>query len=162
MNVPIRRAPLFLLLAVTGFVGTMTGCARTSTTTLDGDTVEITVRVATICDGADAERLARRHAAVETIRRGFEDYIVVDSVGGDYLADRAPLTARSTLYGDSSTPILSGNAPLLARHRVLTVRMFQAGQGESSATVSARAALGDDWEAIVTKGAPATCLGTGG
>ena len=162
MNMFIRRAPLLLLVAVTGFVVTMTGCARTSTTTLDGDTVEITVRVATICDGTDAERLAHRHAAVETIRRGFEDYIVVDSVGGDHLADHAPLTARSTLYGNSSTPILSGNAPLLAHHRVLTVRMFPAGQGESSATVSAHAVLGDDWEAIVTKGAPATCLGTGG
>ena len=32
-------------------------------------------------------------------------------------------------------------------------------QGESETTVSARAVLGDDWEALVTKGAPATCLG---
>ena len=162
MNMPIRRAPRVLLVALTALAVAMTGCARTSTTPLDANTIEITVRVATICDGRDAERLAHLHAAVETIRRGFEDYVVIDSFGGDHLADHAPLTARSTLYGSSSTPISSGDAPLLAHHRVLTVQMFQAGRGESSATVSAHAVLGDDWKALVAKGAPATCLGSDG
>ena len=161
MNMPIRRAPCVMLVALTGLVAVMTGCARTSTTPLDADTIEITVRVAAICDGKDTERLAHRHAAVETIRRGFADYVVIDSVG-DHLADHAPLTARSTLYGNGTTPLWSEDAPLLAHHRVLTVRMFQAGQGESSATVSAHAVLGDDWEALVTKGAPTTCLGVDG
>ncbi|MDD9980665.1 MAG: hypothetical protein OXU81_04800 [Gammaproteobacteria bacterium] len=162
MNMLIRRAPRVLLVALTGLMVVMTGCARTSTAPLDADTIEITVRVATICDGKDAERIAHRHAAVETIKRGFDDYIVIDSVGGDHLAAHAPLTARSTLYGNSSEPLLWEDAPLLAHHRVLTVRMFQAGQGESSATVSAHAVLGDDWEALVTKGAPTTCLGGDG
>ena len=162
MNISIRGTAGVLLLAITGVMVVLTGCARTSTASLDADRIEITVHVATICDGRDAERLAHRHAAVETIRRGFEDYIVIDSVGGDHLAGHAPLTARSTLYGNGSTPLLSENAPLLAHHRVLTIQMFQAGQGESSATVSAHAVLGDDWEALVTKGAPTTCFGIDG
>lgn len=159
MNMPIRRAPRVVFVVITGLMTVMTGCARTSTVSLDADTIEITVRVATFCDGRDAERLARRHAAVETIKRGFADYVVIDSVGGDHIVDHAPVTARSVLSGDRTTPLLSEDAPLLAHHRVLTIRMYQAGQGESSATVSAHAVLGDDWETLVTGGAPATCLG---
>ena len=159
MNVSIRRAVAVLLV---GLPGVMAGCARTNTATLDGDTIEVTVRVGTVCDAADAERLARRQAAVETLRRGFEDYVVVDSFGGDHVADEAPDTARTTLYGTGTRALFSQDAPLLAHHRVLTVRMFPAGQGDSAASVSARALLGDDWEALVAKGAPATCLGIGG
>ena len=159
MNVSSRRAVAVLLVALPGL---MAGCARTSTVPLDADTVEITVRVGTVCDGGDAERLARRQAAVETIRRGFEDYVVVDSVGGDHAAGEVSDTARTTLYGTGTRALFSEDTPLLAHHRVLTVRMFPAGQGDSVASVSARALLGDDWEVLVAKGAPGTCLGIGG
>ena len=159
MSTFIRRGfrVLLLLLPVV-----LAGCARTSTAPAGEDTIEITVHVATICDGGDAERLARRHAAVETIRRGFDDYIVIGSVGGDHVAEEAPATARTTLYGDSGRTLLSEDAPLLAHHRMLTIRMFRAGEGDSAATVSARAALGDEWEAVAAKGAPNTCFGVGG
>ena len=129
---------------------------------MDADTIQIAVRVAVICDATDAGRLARRQAAVETIRRGFEDFVVIGSVGGDHTAEHAPETARTNLFGASATSLFSEEAPLLAHHRVLTVRMFHAGQGDSAESVSARAVLGDDWEALAAKGAPATCLGTGG
>ena len=120
------------------------------------------MHVGTICDGRDAERLARRHAAVETIRRGFDDYVVIGSVGGDHVADEAPATARTTLSGSSGRTLFSEHAPLLAHHRMLTVRMFRAGEGDSAETVSARAVLGDEWEALAAHGAPRTCLGIGG
>ena len=158
MNTPDRRGLGILLVAL---VGVTTGCARTSAVPVDADTIEISVRVATICDRTDADRLARRQAAVETIRRGFQDFVVLDSVGGDHAAGHAPESARTNLYGTSAAPLFSEDAPLRAHHRVLIVRMFQAGQGESAATESARAILGEDWEALVRKGAPATCLGIG-
>ena len=159
MHTSIRRALGVLLVAL---LGVMTGCARTSTSPVAVDTIEVAVRVGTICDRTDADRIAHRQAAVETIKRGFEDYIVIDSVGGDHVEDFAPLTARTNLYGGSTTTLFSEDAPLLAHHRVLTVRMFRAGQGDSAETVSARAVLGSDWETLVTRGAPATCLGTDG
>ena len=159
MNTSIRRAlrvPLVALSLV------MAGCASTSTVSLDADTIEIAVHVATICDANDAARLARRQAAVETIRRGFDEFVVVDSVRGDHPVDQPPVTARTTLYGDSTTPIFSEDAPLVAHHRVLTVRMFPAGAGGSDRAVDARTVLGDDWESVAAKGAPNTCIGIGG
>ena len=159
MSTSIRlgfRVLLLLLPAV------LTGCARTSTAPVGEDTIEVTVHVGTICDGRDAERLAQRHAAVETIRRGFDDYVVIGSVGGDHMAEEEPATARTTLSGGSGRTLFSEDAPLLAHHRVLKVRMFQAGAGDSAASVSARAVLGDEWEAVAAKGAPITCFGIGG
>ena len=160
MNTSTRRGIRVLLFLLLPAV--LTGCARTSTAPVGEDTIEITVHVATICDGRDAERLAHRHAAVETVRRGFDDYTVVGSVGGAHVADNTPATARTTLYGSSGRTLFSDEAPRLAHHRMLTVRMFRAGEGDSAATVSARAVLGDEWEAIAAKGAPNTCFGIGG
>ena len=159
MSISILRGVRILLLLLPVV---LTGCARTSTAPVGADTIEVTVHVGTICDGGDAERLARRHAAVETIRRGFDDYVVIDSVGGDHTAKEEPATARTTLSGGSGRTLFSEDAPLLAHHRVLTVRMFQAGEGDSAATVSARAVLGDEWEAVVARGPATTCLGVGG
>ena len=159
MSASIRlglRVLLLLLPAV------LTGCARTSTVPVGEDTIEVTVHVGTICDEGDAARLAQRHAAVETIRRGFDDYIVIGSVGGDHTAGEEPATARTTLYGSSGRTLFSEYAPLLAHHRMLTIRMFPAGEGDSAAAVSARAVLGDEWEAVVAKGPSTTCLGIGG
>ena len=99
---------------------------------------------------------------METIRRGYDDYVVIDSVGGDHVARDTTVTARTTLYGGGASALHSDDAPLIAHHRVLTVRMFPAGGGDSTASVSARAVLGDDWEALVRKDAPATCFGRDG
>ena len=159
MSTSIRHGLRVLLLLLPA---ALTGCARTSTVPVGADTIEITVHVGTICDGSDAERLARRHAAVETIRRGFDDYVVTGSVGGDHVAEAEPATARTTLSGGSGRTLFSEDAPLLAHHRMLTVRMFRAGAGDSAETVSARTVLGDEWEAVAAKGAPNTCLGIGG
>ena len=157
MSIPLAHC--VLLVALTG---TLAGCARTSTVALDENMIEVAVRVPTICSGADADRLAQRQAAVETIRRGFESYVVVDSVGGDHVEGYVPWTARTNLEGSGTTPIFADAAPLIAHHRVLTVQLFRAEQGDSANAVSARAALGRDWETLVTSGAPAMCFGIGG
>ena len=110
MNIAIRRVLRVLLVALPAVV---TGCARTSTVPLDEDTIEVTVHVATICDGRDAERLARRHAAVETIRRGFDDYVVIDSVGGDHVAEEhARDRAHDPVRNGSPRTLFSEDAPL--------------------------------------------------
>lgn len=159
MSTTIGRG-LRILLAVLPAV--LAGCAQTSAMPAGEDTIRITVHVATVCAAAHAERLARRHAAVETVRRGFDAYVVTGSAGGDHEALGAPATARTTLFGRRAGPLFSERAPLLAHHRMLTVRMFRAGEGDGAGAVSARAVLGDKWEAVAAKGAPGTCLGFGG
>ncbi len=140
----------------------LAGCARTNTAPVDENTIEITVHVPAICGARDAERLALRHAAVETIRRGFDDYIVIGTVGGDHAIHTGPATARTMLDGGRERTLFSDEAPLLGHHRLLAVRMFRTGESTGAALVSARAVLGDEWEAIAAKGASNTCFGIGG
>ena len=124
--------------------------------------IEITVRVAPICSREDANRLALRQAAVETIKAGFENFIVINTGGGDYISGYTPVTAHTTLYGNSATTTVSGGAPHVAHRRVLAIQMFHAGGSGSEAALSAHAVLGSDWQTIVTKGAPNTCFGEDG
>ena len=155
MHPSIRRGLRALLLVLPVVLA---GCTRTSTAPAGENTIEITVHVPAICDGSDAERLAFRHAAVETIRRGFDDYLVIGTVGGEHALGAGPATARTMLYDGGEKTLFSEDAPLLAHHRLLVVRMFRAGEDDGTATVSARAMLGDEWEAIAAQGAPATCF----
>ena len=75
MNMPPNHA--FYAMSVV-LMGILTGCARTSTLPLATDRIEITVRVAPICRD-DADRLALQKAAVETIKSGLENFIVIDT-----------------------------------------------------------------------------------
>jgi len=159
MHPSIRRGLRALLLALPVVLA---GCARTSTAPVDENTIEITVHVPAICDARHAERIALHHAAVETIRRGFDDYIVVGTVGGNHAISVGPATARTMPYRDGERTLFSDDAPLLGHHRLLAVRMFRAGEGDGAASVSARAVLGNEWEAIAAKGASNTCFGIGG
>ena len=140
----------------------LTGCARTSTLPLAADRIEITVRVAPTCSRDDADRLALQEAAAETIRAGFESFIVIDTGGGDHISGHTPMTARKTLYGSSATTTVSGGAPIVARRRIPTIRMFHAGESEGETALSARTVLGADWQTIVTKSVPNTCFGGDG
>ena len=159
MNIP-RTMPFYAMFVV--LMGILTGCARTSTLPLAADRIEITVRVAPICSRDDADRLALQKAALETIRSGFENFIVIDTGGGDYISGHTPTTARTTLYGNSATTTVSGGTPLVAHRRILTIQMFHAGESGGETALSARAVLGSDWQTFVTKGAPNTCFGGDG
>lgn len=88
MNMPPNHA-LYAMSVV--LMGILTGCARTSTLPLATDRIEITVRAAPICRD-DADRLALQKAAVETIKSGFENFIVIDTGGGGYISGYTPTT----------------------------------------------------------------------
>ena len=158
MNMPPNHA-LYAMSVV--LMGILTGCARTSTLPLATDRIEITVRAAPICRD-DADRLALQKAAVETIKSGFENFIVIDTGGGDYISGYTPTTACTTLYENSATTTVSGGAPRVAHRRILTIQMFHAGESGGETALSARAVLGNDWQTFVTKGTPNTCFGRDG
>lgn len=140
----------------------LAGCASSTTLPLSKDTVQITARAAPICGGAGAERVALTNAAVETIRRGYDRFMIIGG-GADSdvrVAGHTPVTAHtnanvySTGYGTASanaTTTYSGGQPIIAgRHRQgLIVKMFKDGDPNGSNAVSARETLGPDWQKFV-------------
>lgn len=115
MNTSIRCALRVLLVVL---VGVMAGCARTSTLPLAANRIEVTVRVAPVCSRTDADRLALQQAAVETIKRGFEDFIVINTDGGDHRV----LTVQMLHAGQLTSEALSARAVLGSDWKALVMK----------------------------------------
>src|SRR5262245_40675109 len=87
---------------------TVGGCAGTSTMPLAQDTVQITARAAPICGAVGAEKLALKQAAVETIRRGYDRFVVLNAqAGGTYRGNTAVVVQNM----GGGTFVASGGRP---------------------------------------------------
>jgi hypothetical protein len=149
------------------------GCAGSSTMPVSQDTVVISSRAAPICGAEGAQKVAFRQAAVETIRRGYDRFLIVDGqyqnnvgvVGYTPVTAQTYGTATATAYGNtavaqgSSTTYYSGGQPIIGgSHRQgLAVKMFKDGDAAGANAISARGELGPKWAEYV-KSETITCF----
>jgi hypothetical protein len=119
------------------------GCAGASTIPLAQDTVQITARAAPICGAVGAEKIAIRQAAVETIRRGYDRFIVLNAQAGGTYAGSTPVIVQNLGGG---VAMASGGAPMIAPNQGLVVKMFKEGDPAAANALSARDSLGPDWQ----------------
>jgi hypothetical protein len=119
---------------------------------------------APVCGGQGAIRVAQQLAAIETIRAGYDRYIItggqaqnnvtVTQMPGSYT------TAGTYGYGSyrGTTTYQPGPTFVSGTHdQGLAIVMFREGEPEAQQAVSARDALGPDWEEKVKRGVH-TCL----
>ena len=59
------------------------GCVSTDVTPVSQNMIIINTSAAPACSGRDARQIAFRQAAVETLRRGYDKFIVVDAASQD-------------------------------------------------------------------------------
>ncbi len=131
------------------------------------DTVQISSRAAPVCGGAGAEKVAFQRAAVETIRRGYDRFVIV---GGQaqtetrvlgytpttaYTTGQATATRfgnTATAYGSSTTTV-TGGVPITANAhgQDLIVKMLKAGDPAGANALDARQQLGPAWQDAVNK-----------
>ena len=149
------------------------GCASSTTIPLAQDTVQITASAAPACGLGGAQTVAVRQAAAETIRRGYDRFIVQ---GAQYqnsvrVVGHTPVIANTsgtgTISGSgsfmnintNSTTTYSGGSPIIggSHNQGLVVKMFKEGDPAGSNAVSARETLGPQWQEIVSK-PTLTCL----
>jgi Protein of unknown function (DUF3987) len=149
------------------------GCARSSSMPLSQDTVQITSSAALACGKTGAQKVAYQRAAVETIRRGYDRFVII---GGDAQSDirvvgYTPTTASTTgsaagtrygntatIYGSSNTVVTGGQPIYGGSHgQGLLVKMFRDGDPAGANALSARETLGPDWQDAVNKN-KWTCL----
>jgi hypothetical protein len=149
------------------------GCTNSSAVPLAADTVQITTSAAPVCGAAGAQSVALRRAAIETINRGYDKFIVV---GGGYqnnvgVIGHTPVVAQTagaatayggpgyaTAYGNSTTTY-SGGQPIIAgsHDQGLVIKLFKNGDPAGANAVSARGTLGPDWKQATTEGTRGTC-----
>lgn len=160
-----------LFVAVLASLG---GCAKSAIMPLSADTLRISTSAAPACGSTGAQNVAFRRAAIETINRGYDKFIIL---GGDaqnnvgvvgYTPVMAQTTgsATATGYGNTayatghSTTTYSGGQPIIAgtHDQGLVVKMFKEGDPAGANALSARGQLGPKWQEAVKESASTTCF----
>jgi hypothetical protein len=142
----------------------VTACASTSTTHVSRNQIIINTSAAPACGSAGATRVASRMAAVETLRNGFERFIIQGAGQANNVSviNRPPTgayttgtfnTFGNTTYGNATTTYTGGGPMLVGQHDAnLLVLMLNPGDAGFSNGVDAKRVLGDDWEKLVERG----------
>ncbi|MGV6875941.1 hypothetical protein ACUSIJ_25055 [Pseudochelatococcus sp. B33] len=102
----------------------LAACATASVIQVAQDSLIVQVKAGTDCGPHAAIQLAQKQAAIETIRAGFDRYIVV---GAD--ASGSPAFGQAALQSQT-----------------LTIKMFREGDNGAENALSARQILGPDWQ----------------
>lgn len=145
------------VLLVLGTCTALAACAQSSVMQLDANTAAVTVSAAPVCGMAGAQRVAYQDAAIETLRLGYDRFIIAGARSQDNLSGVlfTPMTASS--FG--STETISGGDPLFLFHhrQQIVVKMFHSTDPMASRAVSARGVLGEHWRRRLASGMPSTC-----
>lgn len=95
-------------------------------------------------------------AAVETLRRGFDRFIIMGSQAGNNVSvvNRPPTGAFTTYGSGFATTTLTGGGPIVmgTHDSELLVLMLNPGEPNYSQGVDARHSLGPDWQRLVESG----------
>lgn len=158
---------------VFGFVILLAGCASASVMDLDANTVQVSAGTAPACGAVGAQRFAVKTAAYETLKRGYDRYVIVGAQGSahDRLAGFTPMQANSygsgtySNYGNTgsyngytNTTITGGQPIVLTEHgQDLVIKMFHENDPVGANAVDAKSTLGPKWQEILLKGPGITC-----
>jgi hypothetical protein len=151
----------------------LSACAKSATMPLSVDTFQLTTSAAPVCGRTGAQNVAVRRAAIETINRGYDKFLILGAaaqnnvrvVGHTPVQAHTVGTATATGYGNlvtaqgSSTTTYTGGYPIVAgtHDQGLIVKMFKEGDPAGARAIGARATLGPSWKEAVKENAATTC-----
>ena len=161
----MKRSILSNAMASVLALAALAGCASTSVMPLSADTIQVTAQADPDCGPTGAQRAALKRAAVETLRQGFDSFVVlgVQQANNTRVVGYTPVQAQTTtnaagssygnasfVSGQSTTTYTGGQAMIGGSYdQVLTVQMFRSGDPGFERAISARATLGPDWQKAV-------------
>ena len=138
----------------------ISSCARVEATRTSQNTMIIDAAAAVDCGSAGAARAASKGAALETIRAGFDRYIITSGSAANNVHVVAMPGHYSTfgtvgIYGNfnATTTYQPGPSFVTGSHdRSLSVVMFKPGDAGFENAIDARQVLGPGWQEIVKSG----------
>jgi hypothetical protein len=141
------------------------GCASSSTLPLADNVVKISARTSPICGSQSTERIALQQAAAETIKRGYDKFVIMQARYNENreVIGYTPVVASTTGsygYGNySANTYVTGDQPIVggSNNSGLIVKMFEADDPDAEKALPAREILGPDWKEKV-KSETFTCL----
>jgi len=143
---------------------TVAGCATTSVTPLANNKFLLQTSAAPACGSTGAQKVAAQMAAVETLRQGYDRFIITatDSQSNVSVIQTAPTasyttgtfnTYGNTTYGNMQTNYFGGGPLVVGTHDAsLLVLMLRKGDPEYGNGIDARSVLGPGWQELVADG----------
>lgn len=139
----------------------LAGCARTETIRTSANSFILQTVAPADCGAVGAARVASQMAAVETIRAGFDRYIIIGGQASNNVTyvqspavtytERTPSNGRDR--GSETTTYVPATTSAVGTHdQELSVVMFRNGDPDGQNAISARDALGPDWADKVKDG----------
>ncbi|MQB10839.1 hypothetical protein DXT96_13425 [Agrobacterium sp. ICMP 6402] len=149
--------------AVAAFAALLSSCVQSSTMRVSKNQMIIQTSAEAMCGSVGAARAAQKQAAVETIKAGYDRYIITSAAAANNVtATQMPgqYNTYGTInsYGHYGTvnatttytpgPIIYGGS----HDQSIGVIMFKDGEPGSNQAISAREVLGPKWAVIVKDG----------
>jgi hypothetical protein len=137
----------------------LAACTSSNTVRTSANTAIIRTSAAPVCGGTGAARVAEQQAAIETIKAGFDRYIIVDMASANNVrVVQGPGTFQTTgvVSGNTysgTTTYQPGMPMIYGRHeQAFAIRMFRNGEPGSGQAIPARDVLGPKWQEKVEAG----------
>ena len=141
----------------------LTGCANTETIRTSANTFVLHTSAAPVCGTTGSLRIAQQMVAIETIRAGYDRYVLLD---GDAQNNVTSYTAPGTYHTNGQLNVFGNSAYYSSNSyyqpgptyfsgghdTYLQVKMFKKGDKGYSKAVSAKETLGANWQKLVSEG----------
>jgi hypothetical protein len=151
-----------------GLCLTLSACVGTNSVRTSNDTAIVQASAAPICGGIGAAKVAQRQAAIETLKDGYDRYIIVGAAAADNVhVYQTPGTYNTTATVNGSfiaaTTTYQPGMPIVAGHhdQSFAVKMFHEGEPGAENALPARSVLGPKWQEIIKSGSLTTCFDNG-
>lgn len=142
----------------------LVGCAGTSTIRTSQDTAIVKASAAPACGSTGAARVAQRQAAIETIKAGYDRYVIVDAASSSNVqVSQMPGTYRTTGvvsggFVSATTTYQPGATIVTGGHdSAFAIKMFKDDDPNAAIALSAREVLGPKWPELIKGGSVTTC-----
>lgn len=142
----------------------LAACAGSSTIRTSADTAIVQTSAAPVCGGIGAARVAQKQAAIETIKAGYDRYVIMDAAAANNVSvAHMPGSYKTTGFVNhgqlsATTTYRPGPTVVYGSHdQAFAIRMFRNSDPGAQQAVSAHDVLGPDWAEIVKTGAVRTC-----
>lgn len=142
----------------------LAGCAATSVTPVSKNQFILSTSAAPACGRTGAAQVALKMAAVETLKRGYERFVILgaSSANNVNVMQTGPTFARTTgtinrfgntAYGNATTTFGGSQTIFTGSNDAdLNVLMVKSGERGYNQALDAKSELGEKWEEMVAKG----------
>jgi hypothetical protein len=135
-------------------------CTTSETVQTSKSTAIVQTSAAPICGGQGAARTAYKQAAIATLKAGYDSFIIMSGEAANNVRMVQMPGSYNTYgnmnrYGGFSATTTYSPGPVMAagtHNQSFGVKMFKNGEPGSSEAISARDALGPDWQKILKNG----------